>query len=83
MYPPITVLGLRKLKKPIKIGPYVIPENIQCSVNVWQVHYNERYWENPKQFDPERFLNNEKKHQNSWIPFSIGPRNWYVIINMI
>ncbi|GET01443.1 cytochrome P450 [Rhizophagus clarus] len=35
-----------------------------------------KHWENPKQYNPERFLNNnEKRHPFSWIPFSSGPRN--------
>ncbi|EXX68538.1 cytochrome P450 [Rhizophagus irregularis DAOM 181602=DAOM 197198] len=75
VYPPAPVVSLRSLQKPIKIGPYIVPKNVLCSVNIWQVHYDTRYWENPKQYNPERFLNNEKRHPFSWIPFSAGPRN--------
>ena len=60
MFPPITGITPRNLSKPTKIGPYIIPENMTCIVNIWQIHYNPKYWENPKQYNPERFLSNEK-----------------------
>ena len=83
MHPPLTGINFRTLQKPIKVGPYVIPKNTKCTVNVWQVHYNAKHWENPKQYNPERFLNNEKRHPFAWIPFSSGPRNWYVVIIIV
>jgi len=78
-YPPAAAILHRKLTKPTKIGPYILPANTLCSVNIWQIHHNPKYWENPDQYDPERFLNGEKRHPFSWIPFSAAPRNWYVI----
>ncbi|GBB91122.1 hypothetical protein RclHR1_18250004 [Rhizophagus clarus] len=74
IHPPVPVITFRKLKKPIKIGPYILPVNASCLVNAWQIHHNPKYWENPKQYNPERFLDNEKKHPFSWVPFSAGPR---------
>ncbi|CAB4378828.1 unnamed protein product [Rhizophagus irregularis] len=53
--------------------PHII--NSTVIVNAWQIHHNPQYWENPKQYNPERFLNNEKRHPFAWIPFSAGPRN--------
>ncbi|XP_037033430.1 probable cytochrome P450 9f2 [Bradysia coprophila] len=40
-------------------------------------HMDEKYFPNPKRFDPERFSEENKKNivQGSYIPFSIGPRN--------
>ena len=78
IHPPVTVLSLRKPTQPIKTGPYIIPKDTLCIANIWQIHHNPNYWENPNKYDPERFLNNEKSHQFSWIPFSAGHRNWYV-----
>ena len=78
IFPPSTALALRKLSQPTKIGPYILPENSLCSIIIWHIHYDPKYWENPKQFNPERFLNNEKRHQFAWVPFSAGPRNWFV-----
>ena len=76
--PPVPVITFRKLKKPVKIGPYILPINTTCLINAWQIHHNPNYWENPKQYNPERFLSGEKRHPFSWTPFSAGPRSWYV-----
>ncbi|CAI2187348.1 519_t:CDS:2, partial [Funneliformis geosporum] len=75
IYPPSTAIIPRKLKKPKKIGPYLLPANVICSTNIWQINHHPKYWVNPEQYNPERFLNNEKIHAFSWIPFSSGARN--------
>ena len=78
IFPPSTALSLRKLSQPAKIGPYNLPKNTLCTVNIWSLQRDPKYWENPNQFIPERFLNNEKRHQFAWVPFSAGPRSWFV-----
>jgi cytochrome P450 len=83
IHPPVPVITFRKIKKPVEIGPYVLPINTTFLVNAWQIHHNPKYWENPKQYNPERFLNNEKRHPFAWVPFSAGPRNWYVYYILI
>ncbi|CAG8580097.1 577_t:CDS:10 [Funneliformis mosseae] len=75
IYPPAAAIIPRKLTKPMKIGPYILPANILCTMNIWQINNNPKYWENPEQYNPERFLNDEKIHPFSWIPFSSGARN--------
>ena len=80
IHPPAASISPRILSKPTKIGPHIVPENTMCSINIWQVHRHPKYWENPEQYNPERFLSDEKRHPFSWIPFSSGPRNWYVSI---
>ncbi|CAB4483282.1 unnamed protein product [Rhizophagus irregularis] len=75
IHPPVPMITLRKLKEPVKIGKHILPINTTVIVNAWQIHHNPQYWENPKQYNPERFLNNEKRHPFAWIPFSAGPRN--------
>ncbi|CAG8705103.1 998_t:CDS:10, partial [Rhizophagus irregularis] len=59
----------------VQVGPYIIPPKSYNCVNVWHVHHDPKIWKNPNQWDPERFLNGEKRHPYSWIPFSGGPRN--------
>ncbi|CAG8846939.1 1299_t:CDS:2, partial [Gigaspora margarita] len=36
---------------------------------------NPDIWNDADKFIPERFINPTKETKNSWIPFSIGPRN--------
>lgn len=40
------------------------------------MHYNEDIYENPEEFDPERFSaeNKQKRRQYAYIPFGEGPR---------
>lgn len=41
------------------------------------IHYDEKYYQNPSRFDPERFNDDNKDNINSYtyLPFGIGPRN--------
>lgn len=54
----------------------VIPEKTMVFVSSGALHHDERFFENPDKFDPERFLpENEKNIQSyAYIPFSEGPR---------
>lgn len=43
-----------------KIGAYVIPAKTRLFVNVWSINRNQDYRENPLEFQPERFLSEER-----------------------
>jgi cytochrome P450 family 9 len=45
-------------------------------IPVYSLHHNEKYFPNPKRFDPERFSDENKKNirQDCYLPFGIGPR---------
>ncbi|KAK1430882.1 hypothetical protein QVD17_13974 [Tagetes erecta] len=61
----------------VKIKNYVIPRNTQLLVNAWAMSRDERYWDKPTVFMPERFLNNkvDYKEQNfEFLPFGSGRR---------
>eukprot|EP01080_Neovahlkampfia_damariscottae_P004021 gene4021-7277_t len=55
------------------IGGRVFPKGTIFQSHMQAIHYDERYYENPYEFQPERFL---KEHNPShYMPFSYGKRN--------
>jgi len=46
-------------------------------VPVWSLQNDEKYWEEPSKFNPDRFLpeNRDKIVQGTYMPFGLGPRN--------
>eukprot|EP00090_Calanus_glacialis_P046719 TRINITY_DN9300_c0_g1_i1.p1 TRINITY_DN9300_c0_g1~~TRINITY_DN9300_c0_g1_i1.p1 ORF type:complete len:492 (-),score=90.51 TRINITY_DN9300_c0_g1_i1:97-1572(-) len=59
----------------LKIGKYEIPESTMIMSNTYTVHMDEKYWGDPYNFRPERFLQNETfKPDERNIPFGIGRR---------
>ncbi|XP_050418495.1 cytochrome P450 2U1 [Patella vulgata] len=56
---------------------YLIPEGSLVFANMYACHLDSRYWKDPLQFKPERFLDDSGKVSKppaTLIPFSIGPR---------
>ncbi|XP_061172755.1 cytochrome P450 2B4-like [Saccostrea echinata] len=60
----------------VEIDGKVIPKNSVIIPHIYSAHYDTRYWQNPEEFKPERFIDKERhiiKHK-AFYPFSIGPR---------
>ena len=58
-----------------QIGGYTIPKGATVAANIYNVHMSERYWKNPTQFDPDRFLDTKGKLLNikdGFIAFGAG-----------
>ena len=75
LFPPAPVI-VRKAKEDTVIGGYNIPKDSTLALFLYTIHRDPQYWENPDQFDPSRFNdeNKEKRHRYAWVPFSLGPR---------
>ena len=69
LYPPVYLLSRESLK-PIEL-------NDQIHILLFVLQRNKKLFENPDQFRPERF-SEENKHKirpNTYIPFGLGPRS--------
>jgi len=52
-----------------------IPKGVVVIVNTYAMQNSELYWENPKEFNPDRFNNLEKLNSWAYFPFAKGMRN--------
>ncbi|KAK8105485.1 hypothetical protein PG999_008844 [Apiospora kogelbergensis] len=82
MYPPIAG-GLPRVVPAggAAVAGRFVPEGAIVGVWQWAINHDERFWANPWEFHPERFLvdQNDQRYQNDLLdamqPFSMGPRN--------
>ncbi|XP_050265013.1 flavonoid 3'-monooxygenase CYP75B137-like [Quercus robur] len=59
------------------VGGYTIPKGSRIFVNVWAIQRDPSIWENPLNFDPERFLNSKWDYSGNdfnYFPFGSGRR---------
>ncbi|XP_031102608.1 cytochrome P450 93A2-like [Ipomoea triloba] len=59
------------------VGGYNIPAKTRLFVNVWGINRDPRHWENPLEFQPERFLSGEfdvRGQHYEFLPFGSGRR---------
>lgn len=82
LYPPVPMLQRRvDADTPLRINGenLMVPRGMQITVIPYLLHRDERHFERPDEFDPERFsresLNKSGRHPYSYVPFSAGPRN--------
>ncbi|CAI6353544.1 unnamed protein product [Macrosiphum euphorbiae] len=76
LYPSVPFIG-RQIYKPLTIGDHTILPGTSIFINVFALHRNEKHFENPEKFDPDRFLEEKKeeRHLFAFVPFSAGSRN--------
>ena len=57
-----------------RLDGYDIPKGTIIIPNIWGIHHDPSIWENPEEFRPERFLDDEGclVRKEELIPFSIG-----------
>ncbi|KAK9050333.1 hypothetical protein SSX86_030698 [Deinandra increscens subsp. villosa] len=78
MYPVVPFLMPRSPRKSCIIGRYTIPKGCTIFLNVWSIHRDPRYWDNPLKFDPDRFLTNKWDYSGKnlvYFPFGSGRRS--------
>ncbi|KAK8042505.1 cytochrome P450 [Apiospora phragmitis] len=61
------------------VAGHFVPEGTVVGVWQWAINHDERFWADPWEFHPERFLDNDPRYQSDLLdamqPFSTGPRN--------
>jgi len=71
LYPPAWLITRRTLSE-FTVEGFTIPANSLVIVSPWLVHRNQKAWEQPLQFSPERFETGTP--QLGYIPFGAGAR---------
>jgi carlactone C-19 oxidase len=88
LYPPGAMLS-REANRDVCIGgshtelddsdgkQYQLRKGTWVVIPVYSIHRDERFWENPEVFDPDRFLpeRSEGRPKYAHLPFGLGPRN--------
>ncbi|XP_054165541.1 cytochrome P450 2J2-like [Oppia nitens] len=69
---------LRITTNDTSVDNYTIKKDTVVIANLWAVHNDPLYWVSPHQFNPYRFLSDDRKQMlkyDNLIPFSIGKRS--------
>lgn len=76
LYPPVWVVGRRALED-VTIGDYEVPRRTIVITSQYIIHRDERYWPEPNEFRPERWLDEAAKEARpkfAYFPFGGGAR---------
>ncbi|KQB38241.1 cytochrome P450 [Flavobacterium aquidurense] len=74
LYPPAWITDRQNVTDDILAGFHIKKETL-IGVSFYELHRNPKYWQNPDEFIPERFLGEQKKQSMQYFyPFGAGPR---------
>ncbi|NHN40195.1 cytochrome P450 [Halorubellus sp. JP-L1] len=67
----------RETKRDVEIGPYEVPEGTVVTTPQWVVHRDERWFDDPREFDPARWTQETREAlpEYAHYPFGGGPRS--------
>jgi cytochrome P450 len=71
LYPPVWFLAKKSLAA-VEVEGILIPENALVIVSPYAMHRHSGYWQNPGQFDPQRFSSGAQQVKYSYMPFGGG-----------
>jgi cytochrome P450 len=57
------------------LGPYFVPGETQVSCPTWSIQRDERYFDRPNEWIPERWTSKPEmiKERRAFVPFGMGP----------
>ncbi|KAF3042045.1 hypothetical protein E8E11_003375 [Didymella keratinophila] len=74
IYPPVA-FGLQRVSHGAFVDGHWVPPGALVSSQNWIISHDERYWQDPDSFKPERWLNEGLgDNKDAFQPFSLGPR---------
>lgn len=73
LYPPVPSVP-RETTERVTLGGYTIPEGVMVAPMQWTIHRDERFWEDPLEFRPDRFAGEDERPRFAYFPFGGGPR---------
>ncbi|GKU95922.1 hypothetical protein SLEP1_g9219 [Rubroshorea leprosula] len=82
LHPAAPLLLPRCPTRSCTVGGYTIPEGTKVFLNVWAMHRDPEFWDNPSEFRPERFILNDANGKKldfsgnnfEYLPFGSGRR---------
>ncbi|ONK77223.1 uncharacterized protein A4U43_C02F4350 [Asparagus officinalis] len=77
LHPPLPLLIPRETTQHCKINGYDIDPKTRVFVSAWAIGRDEESWENPEEFNPDRFIGisvDYKGHDFKFLPFGAGRR---------
>jgi cytochrome P450 len=72
LYPPAWAV-FRRATADVRLGDYAVEKGSAVVAPQWSVHRDKRYFENPKQYDPDRWARRRPSEVPAYFPFSSGP----------
>jgi len=73
IYPPVPQIP-RETTERLELGGYTVPAGATVAPSQWTIHRDERFWDDPMAFRPERFAGESDRPEFAYFPFGGGPR---------
>jgi cytochrome P450 len=75
LYPPVYLI-VRKARESVTIAGYTLPAGAEVALWVYMTQRDQRWFENPAAFVPERFAPGKEQAlpKAAYLPFGLGPR---------
>jgi cytochrome P450 len=74
LFPPIHGIP-RVTTTAVSLGEHTIPAESEVLLAVWNLHRDERFYDDPETFDPERWAETTPREKGyQYVPFGAGPR---------
>jgi len=70
--PPVGIM-MRRISKDTELDGHLLKQGRLAMFSIYNIHHHPDFWQQPEQFDPDRFLNTENR-RFSFMPFGTGER---------